>query len=102
MSAEVKQMRARAIAGALLHRVDTSQLGHDDGVAVGACRTDRKPAAKSEFQAGVTPLEVVWWFVAGGLTAIVISPDLGVLIWNFLKLCPYSDSPASTCAAAFR
>lgn len=83
MSADVKQMRARAIAGALLHRVDTSQLGHDDGVAVGACRTDRQ--SKSEFQTGVTAFEVVWWFLAGGLTAIVISPDLGGLIWSLVK-----------------
>lgn len=83
MTAEIKQLRAQAVARHLLHRVDTTDLGPRDGVSVGACRTDRQP--KSEFQTGVTLLEVVWWFVAGGLTAIVISPDLGLLIWEFIK-----------------
>jgi hypothetical protein len=66
-----------------LHRVDTSQIGEDDGVSVGACRTDRQP--KSEFQTGVTALEIVVWFVAGGLMALVLTPDLGGLIWSLFK-----------------
>lgn len=68
-----------------LHRVDTTELGPRDGVSIGGCRTDRETTTKTEFQNGVTLLEVVWWFVAGGLTAIVISPDLGLLIWEFIK-----------------
>lgn len=85
MSAEVKQMRAQAIAHRLLHRVDTTDLGPRDGVSVGGCRTDREATTKSEFQNGVTVLEVVVWFVAGGLTALVITPDLGGLIWSLFK-----------------
>ena len=85
MSTEVKQMRAQAVAHCLLHRVNTTDLGPRDGVSVGGCRTDRQATTKSEFQAGVTVLEIVVWLAAGALTAVVISPDLGVLIWNFLK-----------------
>lgn len=85
MSADVKQLRAQAVARHLLHRVDTTDLGPCDGVSVGGCRTDRGTTTKTEFQNGVTVLEVVVWFVAGGLTALVITPDLGRLIWSFLK-----------------
>lgn len=68
-----------------LHRVDTTDLGPRDGVSVGGCRTDYRATPKSEFRSGVTPLEVVVWFAAGALTALVISPDLGALVWSFLK-----------------
>lgn len=85
MSADVKQLRAQAVARHLLHRVDTTDLGPRDGVSVGGCRTDRGTTAKTEFQNGVTVLEVVVWFVAGGLTALVITPDLGGLIWSLFK-----------------
>lgn len=85
MSADVKQLRAQAVARRLLHRVDTTDLGPRDGVSVGGCRTDRETTTKSEFQNGVTALEVVVWFAAGGLTALVITPDLGGLIWSLFK-----------------
>lgn len=85
MSTEVKQMRAQAVAHRLLHRVDTTELGPRDGVSVGGCRTDRETTTKTEFQNGVTVLEVVVWFVAGGLTALVITLDLGGLIWSLFK-----------------
>lgn len=85
MSTEVKQMRAQAVAHRLLHRVDTTELGPRDGVSVGGCRTDRETTTKTEFQNGVTVLEVAVWFASGALTAVVISPDLGGLIWSLVK-----------------
>lgn len=71
MSTEVKQMRAQAVAHRLLHRVDTTELGPRDGVSFGGCRTDRETTTKTEFQNGVT--------------ALVITPDLGGLIWSLFK-----------------
>ena len=85
MTADVKQLRAQAIAHRLLHRVDTTDLGPRDGVSVGGCRTDRETTTKTEFQNGVTVLEVAVWFASGALTAVVISSDLGGLIWSLVK-----------------
>lgn len=85
MTAENKRLRAQAVAHHLLHRVDTEEMGPRDGVSVGGCRTDREATTKTEFQNGVTVLEIVVWFVAGGLTALVITPDLGGLIWSLVK-----------------
>lgn len=85
MSSEIRRIRAQVIAAHLLHRVDTDELGPRDGVSVGDCRTDRETAPKTEFQDGVTALEFVVWFAAAGLMALVITPDLGGLIWSLFK-----------------
>lgn len=64
---DLKRMRAKAIAGGLLRRVDTQQLDPRDGVSVGACRTDM-PDPTDEINSGVTVFEVVIWCIAGLLT----------------------------------
>lgn len=81
----LKQMRARVIAGALLHRVDTSALAEDDGRAIGGCRTDlrRAPAEPVELRSGITVFEVVMFFLAAALTIAALDGAPSFFHWAF-------------------
>lgn len=78
---DIKRMRARAIAGALLHRVDTSALSEDDGRSVGACRTDVAPP--TEFKSGITGFEVVMYCLAAALTIAALDGAPSFFHWAF-------------------
>lgn len=76
---DIKRLRAQAIAGHLLHRVDTEQLDPRDGVSVGSCRTDvHQP---TEFRSGVTAFEVVMWCLAAGLVAVALDGAPSFIQW---------------------